>query len=162
MFKSKTLTTVTFVFLSNLIFSQSVDKPQLYRPMLNTDVFIIDLKTDSVNSGIKIKINFGNGNKYYKLYSIKIDTVYFNADSLHVNKKDLIGSKLLLVPSDIILPKETKLFASIFATSKTGIFIWSRFLYKKDINFKDLHYSSIVRSVDFNSRKLNKYIKNKH
>lgn len=131
--------------------------------MYNTDVFIVDLKMDSLFSEKRIRINFGKNNKCFTLHRITIEKVYYIADSSYLNRRDLLGAKYVLIPCRMDVPSGSHLFASIYATTKDGVFIWSRLLSKKDIDLKKIWYSSIVRNVEINSRKLEKcLLKDKH
>jgi len=131
--------------------------------MYNTDVFIVDLKMDSLYSEKRIRINFGKKNKCFKLHRITIEKVYYIADSSYLNRKDLLGSKYVLIPCIFDVQSGSQLFASIYATTKDDVFMWSRLLSKKNINLKKIWYSSVVRNVEINSRKLEKCLyRDKH
>jgi hypothetical protein len=136
---------------------------QSSQAMYNTDVFIVDLKMDSLYSEKRIRINFGKNNKCFTLHRITIEKVYYIADSSYLNRKDLVGSKYVLIPCKIDVQNNSQLLASIYATTTDGVFMWSRLLSKKNINFKEIWYSSVVKNVEINSRKLEKYLsRDKH
>jgi hypothetical protein len=143
------------------IFAQTVNSSsQTSQAMYNTDVFIVEIKLDSLYSEKRIRLNFGKGNKCFALHRVNINKVYYIADSSYLNREDLLGSKYVLVPCKIDVHGFSQFFASIYATTTSGVFMWSRLLSKKDIDFNKIWYSSVVRNVEISSRKLGKYLSN--
>jgi hypothetical protein len=148
---------LVFLYYSTESFGQVAgNSTQASQAMYNTDVFIVDLKMDSLYPGKRIRINFGKNNKCFKLHRITIEKVYYIADSSYLNRKDLPGSKYVLIPCKIDVTNDSQLFASLYATTTNGVFILSRLLSRENINLKKIRYSSIVRNVEINSRKLEK------
>jgi hypothetical protein len=155
---------LVFLYYSTESFGQVAgNSTQASQAMYNTDVFIVDLKMDSLYPGKRIRINFGKNNKCFKLHRITIEKVYYIADSSYLNRKDLLGSKYVLIPCKIDVQSGSQLFVSIYATTKDDVFMWSRLLSKKNINLNKIWYSSVVRNVEINSRKLEKCLsRDKH
>jgi hypothetical protein len=156
------LTCYRILILVILLFSreafgqEAINSSQTSQAMYNTDVFIVDLKLDTLFPGKRIRINLGKNNKCFTLHRITIEKVYYIADSSYLNRKDLLGSKYVLIPCKIDVQSGAQIFSSIYATTTDGVFMWSRILSKKNINLKKIWYSSVVKNVEINSRKLEK------
>jgi hypothetical protein len=159
-----------FFYIFSLIFISSfngfgqtvLDKKSEKHYMQSTDVYLVQLNIDSVYVDKIFRFGSTFSHKSYRLCKITINQIYYLADSSFITRYNLWNAQFMLIPKGENLVQNTLIDVSLFASLMENVFFMGRLLSEKEVGLNNYSYPAIITFVNFDNRKLRKFISKSH